>query len=42
MKAGDTIGIVGTTGKSTGNHLHLEFRRGDERIDPLTYYPNLG
>ena len=42
VKAGDTIGIVGTTGKSTGNHIHLEFRRGDERIDPLTYYPNLG
>ena len=41
VKAGDTIGIVGSTGKSTGNHLHLEFRKGDERIDPLTYYPNM-
>ena len=42
VKAGDTIGVVGSTGKSTGNHLHLEFRKGDERIDPLTYYPNIG
>ena len=41
VKEGDTIGIVGSTGKSTGNHLHLEFRKGDERIDPLTYYPNM-
>ena len=41
VKAVDTIGVVGSTGKSTGNHLHLEFRKGDERIDPLTYYPNM-
>ena len=41
VKAGDTIGIVGTTGKSTGNHLHLEFRKGTQRIDPLTYFPAL-
>ena len=42
VKAGDTIGVVGTTGKSTGNHLHLEFRKGDKRIDPFDYYPDLG
>lgn len=42
VKAGDIIGIVGTTGKSTGNHLHLEFRKGDERIDPLNFFPNMG
>ncbi len=42
VKAGDTIGIVGTTGKSTGNHLHLEFRKGDKRVDPLDYFPNIG
>ena len=41
VKAGDTIGIVGTTGKSTGNHLHLEFRKGNERIDPLNFFPNM-
>ena len=42
VKAGDTIGIVGTTGRSTGNHLHLELRKGTERIDPLDFYPDLG
>ena len=41
VKAGDTIGIVGSTGKSTGNHLHLEFRKNGKRIDPLDYYPNI-
>lgn len=41
VKAGDTIGIVGTTGKSTGNHLHLEFRKEDERIDPIDYFSNM-
>jgi len=39
VSAGDTIGIVGTTGRSTGNHLHLEFRRGTDRINPLDFYP---
>lgn len=41
VKAGDVIGIVGTTGHSTGNHLHLEMRKGSKRLDPLTYYPNM-
>ena len=42
VKAGDTVGIVGSTGRSTGNHLHLEFRSGTKRINPLNYYPNMG
>ena len=41
VKAGDTIGQVGTTGRSTGNHLHLEFIKGTTRINPLNYYPNM-
>ena len=41
VKAGDVIGIVGSTGHSTGNHLHLEMRKGTKRIDPLQYYPNM-
>lgn len=41
VKQGDTIGQVGSTGRSTGNHLHLEFRRGTTRINPLNYYPNI-
>lgn len=41
VKAGQTIGMVGTTGSSTGNHLHLEFRKGTTRINPLKYFPNI-
>ena len=35
---GQTLGYVGTTGSSTGNHLHYEIRVNGNRLDPLTYY----
>lgn len=35
VAAGDVIGYVGTTGMSTGPHLHFELHRGGEAIDPL-------
>lgn len=47
VQAGDTvtqgqeIGTVGSTGASTGAHLHLEFRTGSGQADPLSYYPSL-
>ena len=34
VKQGQEIAEVGTTGNSTGPHLHFEIRKGEEKIDP--------
>ena len=42
VKRGDLLGYVGTTGNSTGNHLHLEIRVNGIRTDPENYIPRPG
>ncbi len=37
VREGEVIGTVGSTGRSTGNHLHYEVRREGTPVDPLPW-----
>lgn len=37
VKRSDQIGNAGSTGRSTGPHVHYEIRENDQSVDPLRY-----
>lgn len=38
VTAGDTVGTVGTTGKSTGPHLHVEYYKDGKALNPVEVF----
>jgi hypothetical protein len=40
IRKGDVIGYVGSTGRSTGPHLHYEVRIAGEAVNPIPYLQN--
>jgi len=41
VSVGDTIGFIGTSGNSSGIHLHIEIYKNGKRVDPTSVFPKL-
>lgn len=41
VRKGQTIALLGSSGRSTGPHLHLEVHKNGQAVDPGDYFPDL-
>lgn len=41
VSAGEVLGYIGSTGNSSGTHLHIEVYKNGQRIDPTSIFPQL-
>ena len=39
VKQGQVIALMGSTGKSTGAHVHYEVRINGSAVDPMVFLP---
>jgi len=37
VQAGQTVGLIGSTGRSTGSHLHYEVRKNNKPVNPTDF-----
>ncbi len=40
VQRGQMVGLAGSSGRSSGSHLHFEVKQDNVKLDPLAFYPD--